>query len=175
MNILWCITGAGHLLHETSDTIKRISEKHHVTVVFSSSGYEVAGMYGLTEDIKDAACEVILERDQGPSSPFVGRLGKSKYDRIIVSPCTANTVAKIVYGIADSLITNIVAQGCKRRIPVVVVPTDSKPKVKSKTYTGKEVTIFCRKTDLRNTRKLAEEGVTVVDDPSKILEHIMML
>jgi dihydromethanopterin reductase (acceptor) len=67
---------------------------------------------------------VVREQEQGFSSPLVGRLAKGEYDLVIVSPCTANTVAKIVAGIADSLITNVVAQAVKSATPAYIVPTD---------------------------------------------------
>ena len=47
-----------------------------------------------------------------------------KYDLIVISPTTANTVAKIVNGIADNLITNVVAQSGKGQIPLIIVPVD---------------------------------------------------
>ncbi len=46
------------------------------------------------------------------------------YDLLIVSPATANTVAKIVYGISDTLVTNAVAQAGKGRVPTLIVPVD---------------------------------------------------
>jgi dihydromethanopterin reductase (acceptor) len=124
MNILWCVTGAGHLLEESLDFIKNNKGKHTITVVLSRAGYEVVQMYGLLDFIKREFKEIVTEQEQGFSSPFVGRLAKREYDLVMVSPCTANTVAKIVAGIADSLITNIVAQAVKSENPVYIVPTD---------------------------------------------------
>ena len=46
---------------------------------------------------------------------------------MIVSPTTANTVSKIVYGIADTLVTNAVAQAGKGAVPVYMVPVDIHP------------------------------------------------
>jgi dihydromethanopterin reductase (acceptor) len=124
MNVLWGITGAGHHLTESACAIRKISKKNTVTVAFSGAGYEVAQMYGLLSEIEDAASETIREETQGWSSPIVGRVALREYDAVVVSPCTANTAAKIVHGIADSLITNVVAQAVKSRTPVYVVPTD---------------------------------------------------
>ncbi len=55
---------------------------------------------------------------------MVGRLAKKEYDLVVIAPCTANTVAKAVYGIADSLAGNIIAQAVKSRTGVYVLPTD---------------------------------------------------
>lgn len=124
MNILWCLTGAGHLLKESLDVMQKNREKHRIAAAFSGAGYEVAQMYGILDPIEKYSKEVVREEEQGFSSPLVGRLAKGEYDLVIVSPCTANTVAKIVAGIADSLISNIVAQAVKSKTHVYVVPTD---------------------------------------------------
>lgn len=124
MSILWCVTGGGQFLKESYESMKGLMEKNRVTVVFSRAGYEVIQMYGLLDEVRKTFSEVILEEEQGASAPMVGRLSKKEYNLVIVAPCTANTVAKIVYGIADSLVTNIVAQAGKCRIPVFILPTD---------------------------------------------------
>ncbi len=125
-NIIWCITGAGQFLEESYKFIKKLNERgdYDVTVVFSGAGYEVLGMYGLGS-IKNYVKNLILEENQGMSSPFCGQLSKKDYDFVVVAPATANTVSKIVYGIADTLVTNIVAQAGKTNTPVFVLPTDA--------------------------------------------------
>jgi dihydromethanopterin reductase (acceptor) len=125
-SIVWCVTGAGQFLEESCEFIKKLSEREHkITLAFSGAGYEVARMYGM-EGIKKYAKSVVLEEEQGRSAPFSGRLNKKNYDFVVVAPATANTVAKIVYGIADTLVTNIVAQAGKQNIPVFILPTDAK-------------------------------------------------
>jgi len=119
---LWCITGAGHLLQECSEVMEKSQDE--VTVAFSSAGEEVARMYDLFERIKKISVESILEREQGASFPICGRMAKGDYDRLLVAPCTANTVAKVVHGIADSLASNLIAQAQKSRIPIFILPTD---------------------------------------------------
>ena len=98
MNLLWCVTGAGHLLLESFALVECIGSEHEVTVACSGAGSEVARMYGLQEVIAREFKDVISEQEQGYSSPLVGRLAKREYDLVIVAPCTANTVAKIVGG-----------------------------------------------------------------------------
>jgi dihydromethanopterin reductase (acceptor) len=125
MNILWGITGAGHQLKESAEAIRKLAGKHRITAAYSGAGYEVAAMYGLRDEIEGIVHETFRDEDQGYSSPLVGRLAGKEYDLLVVSPCTANTVAKIAAGIADNLITNLVAQAMKSKTPVYVVPTDS--------------------------------------------------
>jgi len=126
MKILWCITGAGQFLSESCEQMMKISETNQVTVVFSDAGYEVARMYGLVDEIEKKFPDIVLGKRQGASAPLVGRLSKREYDKVIVAPCTANTTAKIVCGIADSIVTNIVAQAGKCKVPVYILPTDAK-------------------------------------------------
>ena len=53
------------------------------------------------------------------------------FDLLIIAPATANTVAKIANGIADSIVTNAAALSNKAEIPVYILPTE----VKEGTYT----------------------------------------
>ena len=50
MRIVWCITGAGHLLRESFQVIKKLKEEIKdlkVTTLVSRAGEEVVKMYGL--------------------------------------------------------------------------------------------------------------------------------
>ena len=86
-------------------------------------------MYGLEQKLVkisggDYLEEIFRESEQGSSSPKVGRFLLDRYDALFVTPATSNTVSKIAYGIADSLVTNAVAQAVKGRVPVYIVPVD---------------------------------------------------
>ncbi len=131
MKILWCVTGAGQFLSESLEAMNRSAQAGHVTLVFSRAGYEVCRMYGLLSEIETKYPDIVLEEKQGASSPLVGRLSRKEYDKVIVAPCTANTSAKIAYGISDSLVSNIVAQAGKCKVPVYVLPTDAVKKQKT--------------------------------------------
>jgi len=128
MRIAWGFTGAGHLLQESVDALVELSKDHEVTVMTSGAGEEVLKMYGLFETVKNLTGgkyrELVLESDQRESYPMTGRFSLGTYDMLIVSPATSNTIAKIVHGIADSLITNAVAQAGKGRVDTYIVPVD---------------------------------------------------
>ncbi len=130
MKILWCITGAGQFLPDVCEFIE--NSKLKITVAFSKAGLEVSQMYGVFSRIKKNSVDTILEETQGASFPVIGRLPKNEYDFVVVAPCTANTTAKIAYGIADSLVSNIVAQALKTRIPVYILPTDAEKMQKTR-------------------------------------------
>jgi dihydromethanopterin reductase (acceptor) len=86
-------------------------------------------MYGLYDELSKISGggyleEIILEREEGYSSPRAGRFMMGKFDLLIIAPATANTVAKIAHGIADSLVTNAAALSSKAGVPVYILPTD---------------------------------------------------
>ncbi len=128
-NIGWGITGAGHFLQETFDVTEKLAKKHSVSCFISSAGERVVRVYGLWEKLNKICPgnyyrELILEAEQRAAFPLAGRLLRGTYDALIVSPASANTVAKIVDGIADTLVTNAVAQAEKGGVPVIIVPSD---------------------------------------------------
>jgi dihydromethanopterin reductase (acceptor) len=128
MKIAWAFTGAGHQLLESVKLLEETSKKHQVTVLLSGAGEEVLKMYGLFDRVKAVTGgyyhELVRERDQMWSYPISGRFSLGRYDLLIVSPTTSNTIAKLVHGIADSLITNSVAQAGKGRVKTLLVPVD---------------------------------------------------
>jgi dihydromethanopterin reductase (acceptor) len=132
MKILWCVTGAGQFLSESVEAMNMFAQGNSVTLVFSRAGYEVCRMYGLLGELEKKYPEVIFEESQGASSPVVGCLSQKEYEKVVIAPCTANTAAKIVCGIADSIVSNIVAQAGKCKVPVYILPTDAVKKQKTR-------------------------------------------
>jgi dihydromethanopterin reductase (acceptor) len=130
MKIAWGITGAGHLLEESVNILYELSRDHEVTVLLSGAGEEVLKMYGLFNKVKSITGgyyrELVREDDQRFSFPMTGRFSLGKYDLLVVSPTTSNTIGKIVNGIADTLITNAVAQAGKGGVKTCIIPVDLK-------------------------------------------------
>ncbi|MEG3225210.1 MAG: hypothetical protein BME94_06775 [Methanobacteriales archaeon Met13] len=128
MKIAWGITGAGHLLLESVETLEKLSKEHEITVILSAAGEEVLKMYGLYERVKALTGgyyqELVLEKDQKFSYPLAGRFSLGRYGLLIVSPTTSNTIAKVVNGVSDSLITNAIAQAGKGKVQTIIVPVD---------------------------------------------------
>ncbi len=136
LRIAWGVTGAGHMMKDSFAAMKKIkAEGHSVTTFMSRAGEEVARMYGLNDfsEVSDGSYlnEVYLDSSQGSSFPKIGRFNVGRYDLFILMPATSNTVAKIVYGIADTLVTNCAAQAMKSGIPSLIVPVDWEQKVTS--------------------------------------------
>ena len=128
--IAWAITGSGVFINESLEAIRALRSRNvPVTVFVSRAGEEVLKMYGMIRMLEEVVRggypnEVVYERDEGHSFPRTGRLYKGVYSFVVVSPATINTVAKIVHGIADSLVSNLVSHAIKTGTPVLVVPSD---------------------------------------------------
>lgn len=153
MKIAWGITGAGHFLRESFDVIKDIKKNNNdlkVTTFLSRAGEEVVRMYGLEDKLKTISGgeyleELFPESGQGASVPKAGRFLLHKYDALIITPATSNTVAKIAHGIADTLITNITAQAVKGSVPVYIVPVDISGTIESRMpfFIDREICMKC--------------------------------
>lgn len=66
-------------------------------------------------------------------------------DALVITPATANTIAKISHGIADNLLTNLVAA---RKCPLAVAP-------------AMNVEMWNNPANLRNIEQLRSDGITV--------------
>lgn len=173
--IAWGITGSGDLIKETYEIMADISRRTDIEIMvfLSKNGQVVMKWYklweGLQRDFPDLKVEV------GPNSPFIaGPLQVGHYDALIIAPATANSVAKIVHGIADSLVTNAVAQTTKGATPVYILPVDQKRgNVETVTPKGKRFTLKMREIDISNSEKLAQmENITVLESPYDIYDIV---
>ncbi len=171
VNIAWGITGAGDLLNEVFDIMQELSghEDIKITAIVSKAGESVLKWYKLTEMLNSIAEKVLIEKDA--NTPFiVGPLQTGKYKCLIVAPATANTVAKLVHGIADTLITNCVAMANKAGREVYILPVDrQKGTITTTLPDGKPFQLTMRDIDVDNTEKLRiMKGVTVIENPVQI-------
>ena len=169
--IVWGITGAGDYLLETLDVMRRVSGDLglSVTVVLSENGELVVKWYGLWDEVRAEFGKVRSER--GANVPFLaGPLQLGHYAFFFISPGTANTVAKIAYGIADSLITNCVAQAVKGGTPVYIDPVDQKlGSQETEGPQGEKISIVTRQIDVENADRLRSmAGINVLSHPDEI-------
>ncbi len=172
--IVWGITGAGDLLLDTVNEMEILTNagKIEVTTCLSKAGRLVLDWYKLSERVEKISKKVLLEQDA--NTPFiVGSIQTGKYHSILIAPATSNSVAKIVHGIADTLLTNAVAQAQKAKVPVYVIPTDQRlGEVVTRLPSGEEKTLIMREIDVENTVRLKKmKGITLletVEDISRI-------
>jgi dihydromethanopterin reductase (acceptor) len=127
MKIAWVITGAGHFLKECFEIVGELNGR--AVLFFSKAGLEVTKMYGLNDFLAKRNIHVI--NDEKASSPSCGAFAARRYEVLVIAPATSNTIAKCALGIADSLPTNLFAQAGKSQIPILVLPSDTAPKIDS--------------------------------------------
>jgi archaeoflavoprotein AfpA len=176
MKVAWGITGSGDYMPEIVKTMKEIAQRDRevkIYIFLSKAADKVVKWYGLFKELKNVSDKIYIEVDSNTTEPFYyipGALQIGKFDFFIVCPATGNTVAKIVSGIADTLITNSVAQAAKANIPIYVMPVDH---VEGKQVTtlpsGEKLELEMREVDLENTSRLAKmRSIHVFYSPSEI-------
>lgn len=176
MKLMWGITGTGYVLQESIDLMKQLQEdfKIDLTVILSKEGAAVVKWYKKWLSLTEVVKKVKVEKT--PNIPFyAGPLQLGNYDMFIVCPVSANSVAKIVHGIADTIITNCVAQAIKGGQNVYIFPSDqdTEPIVTSRPD-GSPLVLKIRDIELENIEKLKKmEGITVISDFSEIKPVIL--
>lgn len=171
--VAWGISGAGDKIAEIIDIMKSVKKEYENTIeihVFLSKAAEtVMKFYGLEEDLKKNFQKVFLELNS--NSPFLAAwMQMHKYEFLLIVPGTSNTVAKIAFGIGDTVLTNAASMSLKAFVPVYIVPTDYEEKiVYTKLPNGKDMKLRVRKEDAENVRRLERmEDIHVLENPQKI-------
>ncbi|MFQ6086232.1 MAG: archaeoflavoprotein AfpA [Candidatus Bathyarchaeia archaeon] len=173
--IAWGLTGAGYFLSETIEIMKGVANRTdiEITIFVSKAAVNVLKRYGLWEELEKVSSKILVEKD--PNTPFiVGPIQRGKYDFLLIAPATANTVAKIVAGIADSLVTNSVSEAIKGGVTAHVLPSDQdRPSVLTTLPSGEKIELTMRKVDRENFRKLKlMEGIVVLEKPRDIVRAL---
>ncbi|MFX1287145.1 MAG: flavoprotein [Promethearchaeota archaeon] len=165
--LMWGMTGTGYVLQESIDLMRDLQENYDInlTVILSKEGAAVVKWYKKWLALTEVVEKVKVEKT--PNIPFyAGPLQLGKFDFFLCCPTSANTVAKIVHGIADTLITNCVAQAIKGGQNVYIFPSDqdTEPIVTSRPD-GSPLVLKIRDIELENIRKLRSmEGIEVLSD-----------
>ena len=176
--VAWGITGAGDKIAEIIETMKELKQLSEdvveIDVYLSKAADTMLKFYRLDEELKKTFNKVILESNA--NSPFLaGMLQSHKYEFLLIFPASSNTVAKLVNGIGDTLITNSAIMSLKAFVPVWVMPVDYKESVIStKLPNGKEMKIRVRKEEADQVRRLEQtEDVRVFENPQKVREGFL--
>lgn len=170
-SLIWGITGTGYVLQESIDLMKELQEEYNIklTVILSKEGAAVVKWYKKWLALTEVVEKVKVEKT--PNVPFyAGPLQLGKFDFFLCCPVSANSVAKIVHGIADTLITNCVAQAIKGGQLVYIFPSDQdiEPIVTSRPD-GTPLVLKIRDIEIENIAKLKKmEGIEVISDFSEI-------
>ncbi len=169
--IVWGITGAGDLISEIFEVMEEVSNTKglEISAVLSKAAVTVLRWYKLQDKLDKIAKKVYVEKDA--NTPFVvGPLQVGQYDGLLVAPLTANSVAKIVNGIADTLITNAISQTNKTNMDIYLLPVDQKKGTTTTILPGNEkLELTIRDIDVDNTDRLKKmEGIIVLEKPQEI-------
>ena len=160
----WALTGSGHFFTESIALIKQLGD---VDLFVSQAADEVLRMYK-----QELPAGTRLFHETTASSAPVGRFYEGLYHTLIVSPASSNTVAKCVYGISDTLVTNCFAQAGKCRVHSIVFACDTAPEMITMAPKG-PVSVYPRRIDLENTARLKEfDDCTVVESIAELTEAI---
>lgn len=162
----WALTGSGHFFKESLALVRELGE---VDLFVSRAAAEVIRMYK-----QDLALprSIRLFRDTTASAAPVGAFYYGTYHTLVLAPATSNTVAKCVFGISDTLATNVFAQAGKCRVPSIVFACDTAPELETEAPKGM-VKVFPRRIDLENTARLKTfDHVVVVESLSELKDAL---
>jgi flavoprotein len=151
----WALTGSGHFFKECLGLIRALDE---VDLFVSKAAAEVLRMYKQDFSLPKSAR---IFRDTTASAAPVGLFYYGTYHTLVLAPATSNTVAKCVFGISDTLATNVFAQAGKCRVPAIVFACDTAPELTTEAPKGM-VNVYPRRIDLENTERLKSFEATHV-------------
>jgi flavoprotein len=158
----WALTGSGHFFKECLAIVRELND---VDLFVSRAAVEVIRMYRQNFDLPKS---MRIFRDTTASAAPVGAFYYGTYHTLVLAPATSNTVAKCVYGISDTLATNVFAQAGKCRVFSIVFACDTAPELETEAPKGL-VKVYPRKIDLENTARLKSfKDVVVVETLSEL-------
>jgi len=176
--VAWGITGAGDKIQEIIETMKILKKQSEdileIDVYISKAGETMLKFYRLDEELKNNFTKVTVEMNS--NAPFLaGMVQSGKYEFLLIMPASSNTVAKLVNGIGDTMLTNSALMSLKAFVPVWVMPVDYKESiVYTKLPNGKEMKLRVRKEEADQVRKLEQtEDVRVFENPGKVREGFL--
>lgn len=154
--LAWALTGSGHYLRECLDIISKLPD---VDLFLSKAAAEILRQYGYSHNVGR------VFQDKTASAVPVELFYHGAYHTVVIAPATSNTVAKMVCGISDNLVTNIYAQAGKCRVPSIVFACDTAAELESEAPREHIVKVYPRRIDLENMEKLKQfEETQVVED-----------
>ncbi|MGA6935191.1 MAG: flavoprotein [Pseudolabrys sp.] len=160
----WALTGSGHFFKECLNIMGELDE---VDLFVTRAAGEVIRMYrqALPKSMR-------VFRDTTASAAPVGAFYYGIYHTLVLAPATSNTVAKCVYGISDTLATNVFAQAGKCRVFSIVFACDTAPELETEAPKGM-VKVYPRQIDLENTARLKSfNDINVVENLDELRDAL---
>ncbi len=122
--IVVAVTGASGAIYAKIllDKLLEIKDQlAEVAVVFSSNAKDI-WKFELNEDFSPESPFRVYEKNDF-YAPFAS--GSSKFDTMIVCPCSMGTLGRIAHGVSDDLITRAADVILKERRKLIVVPRET--------------------------------------------------
>lgn len=167
--IAWCITGGEYFLKEVLEFINTLGPSY-IKLFISKAGREVIDFFDYTNLI---TMPYINERSFS-GLELLGILSTNTISKVVIAPCTSNTIAKLLYGISDSLCTNLASQAQKKGIEVLVLPTDLEDYIIFTTKSGKKIQLKRREIDRKNIEALSKMGLfKIFYSPKELKKEIL--
>ncbi len=171
IKLAWGITGAGDFMPQTFEAMGNLKKKGgiKITAILSQAAVKVVKTYKLWDRLPIIADKILIEKDA--NTPFiVGALQTGKFNALLVAPTTGNSTAKIVHGISDSLLTNVVSMTNRTKTPIFILPVEKEGReVKTMLPDGSMLELLTRDMDAQNTAKLRKMGgISVLETPEEI-------
>lgn len=175
VEIAWGITGCGDKIEQIASVMVELKKRYdvHVKVYASKSAEMVLRWYRLWDTIKNEFINIRVEVNS--NAPFLaGKLQTGSFDLFLIAPTSANTVAKIAHGIADTLLTNAVSQAAKAMIPIYILPCDIKfGETETLLPNGKILKLRIREIDVENVNRLRKMESIEILESVKMIEKII--
>jgi 4-hydroxy-3-polyprenylbenzoate decarboxylase len=122
--IIVAVTGASGSIYAKIllEKLKEIKEQiDEVAVVFSKNAKDI-WKHELNENFNPDSLFNVYEKDNF-YAPFAS--GSSKFDTLIICPCSMGTLGRIAHGISDNLITRAADVVLKEKRKLILVPRET--------------------------------------------------
>lgn len=171
--VAWGITGAGDKIADFIEVMREVKKEHEgvvdIHVFVSKAGETVLRFYNLETAVRTNFEKVHVEINA--NAPFLAAwMQMRKYEFLLIAPTSSNSVAKIVSGIGDTMLTNAAIMSLKAFVPIFIAPVDYKEGVTcTRLPNGKEMKIRVRREEVEQVNKLRQtEDVRVLESPEEI-------
>ncbi|PTY00875.1 hypothetical protein DB346_14800 [Verrucomicrobia bacterium LW23] len=121
MNIVVAVTGAsGAIYAQRLLEALALMPEHRVHLLVSTYAKQV-----IAEEIGELRLsqDVVVHGDKSMNVPFAS--GSTRWDCMVIIPCTMGTVGRIAHGVSDSTITRTADVFLKERRKLVIVPRET--------------------------------------------------
>lgn len=120
MKIVICITGASGVEYAIS-LLKNLNEKKYLIISETAKKIIMEETKHSISDVQALADEYYENNDL--FSPLAS--GSTRFDAMVIVPCSLSTLSKIAYGIGDNLITRAAAVCMKEKRKLILVPRET--------------------------------------------------